>query len=79
MANPKQRSKIAARGVKKQAHYTSVYLDVASQKRLAELEKEWGVSRSKVIRILIQSADGAGRDRRLIELVKEMSDLLAVK
>ena len=58
---------------------TSIYLDEASQERLVELEDAWQMSRSQVVRTLIQNADREKRDERLTALALEMSTLLAIR
>lgn len=54
---------------------TSVYLDVDSKKKLADLSLASGQSKSQVIRGLIQSADGL-QHKRLSEIANELMDLV---
>lgn len=63
---------------KKMSNYTSVYLDDESRGRLNELSSEMGLSRSEVIRTLINGSESS-RDARLAGLVREMTDVLGIK
>ena len=50
---------------------TTVYLDSDSRQKLNELAEESGQSKSQVIRVLIQSADGK-RYERIAKIVDEL-------
>lgn len=58
--------------------YTSLYLDRESSEKLVQLVEETGLSRSQIIRTLINGADGE-RDTRMTQLVTEMAELLQIK
>jgi predicted DNA-binding protein len=56
--------------------YTSIYLGAEVKERLVAMSDATGASRSKVIQDLIMRAGSEDRVR-LMELVKEMSELLS--